>query len=247
MKKQQYDSIGRNYVQKINPTKKYALPSTLLSLSGDVLGKTVLDLACGEGYFTRILAKQHPKKIIGVDISSEMISMAKATEAKNPLGIEYLTQDVLSLSLPEKFDIITAVYLLNYAPTVEALEKMIQSIYNHLADGGLFATITITPKLLPREEYKRGWKIVNPAGKSTFDNGDKIEIISEPTDSPPVTIQCYYWSQKVYTTCLEKVGFKNITWKNDWEISKEGRDAYDEAFWNDMQSNKSGIGIRCTK
>lgn len=247
MDKQQYDNIGQHYVQKINSSKKYALPPTLLYLSGNVANKTALDLACGDGFFTRLLAKQHPRKIIGVDISSEMIRMAKVTEAEKPLGIEYVQQDALSLSLPEKFDIITAVYLLDYASTVDELQRMIQSVYNHLEKGGIFATITITPKLLPREEYKRGWKIVNPAGKLTFDDGDKIEIVSEPTGSPPVTIRCYYWSQKTYTTCFEKAGFKNITWKNDWEISKEGKDSYDKAYWKDLQSNKTGIGIRCTK
>ena len=198
MDKQQYDNIGQHYVQKINSSKIYALPPTLLYLSGDVTNKKVLDLACGDGYFSRILAKQHPKKIIGVDISFEMINMAKEIETKNPLGIEYIQQDVLSLSLSEKFDIITAVYLLDYASTTDELQKMIQSIYDHLEKGGIFATITITPKLLPREEYKRGWKIKNPTGEPIFHDGDKVEIISEPTDSPLI-ISCYYWSQKTYT------------------------------------------------
>lgn len=247
MDKQLYDNIGKQYVRKINPSKKYAVPATLLYLSGDVKGKKVLDLACGDGYFTRILAKQHPQKIVGVDISFEMINMAKVAEAEKPHGIDYLQQDVLSLSLSEKFDIITAVYLLDYAQTVKELQRMIQSVYNHLEKDGIFATITISPKLQSREEYRRGWKIVNPAGKPTFDDGDKIEIISEPSDSPPVTIECYYWSQETYTRCLENAGFKDILWKYDHEVSKEGRELYDDAYWADVQKTKTGVGIRCIK
>lgn len=246
-RQQQYDSIGREYVQKINPPKKYAMPQTLLYLTGDVANKKVLDLACGDGYFTRILAKLNPRKIVGVDVSSTMIDIAKANEKEDPLGIEYIQQDVLSLSLSEEFDITTAVYLLDYASTVEELQAMIQSVYNCLKKGGIFATITLSPKLLPREDYKRGWKIVNPAGKPVFKDGNKMEIISEPIDGPPIAINCYYWSQETYDACFKKVGFKSTVWKYDYEISKEGTRLYDDTYWKDVQKTKTGVGIKCIK
>lgn len=245
--KQQYDTIGKQYMENINPTKKYASFPTLLSLSGDIENKKVLDLACGDGYFTRQLAALHPRKIIGVDISSEMIKLAIEIEKNNPQEIEYIQDDARVLGLHETFDVVTAVYLLDYAATIDELQAMIQSIYNHLNNDGIFATITINPTTKPRKEYIRGWKIRNPKGNASFSDGDSIEIISEPVNNQSITINCYYWSQKTYTSCLEQAGFKDIIWKYDFEISDEGKVAFDKKFWNETNRTTSLVGIRCKK
>lgn len=64
---------------------------------GDVKGKRVLDLGCGEGYNTRILA---PKRatVVGIDISPEMIRLAKQQEQSKPLGIRYEVGSFYDLS-----------------------------------------------------------------------------------------------------------------------------------------------------
>ena len=50
-------------------------------LIGKVAGLTVLDLACGEGFNTRILASKKAK-VIGIDFSEEMIESATQEEKK---------------------------------------------------------------------------------------------------------------------------------------------------------------------
>lgn len=42
---------------------------TYLNLLGDLAGKSILDLACGEGFYTRLLKKQGVASIVGVDLS----------------------------------------------------------------------------------------------------------------------------------------------------------------------------------
>ena len=55
-------------------------PATF-KLIGDVRGRLVLDLACGEGYNTRILARKGAK-VTGVDFSEKLIELAKREESK---------------------------------------------------------------------------------------------------------------------------------------------------------------------
>ena len=43
-------------------------------------------LACGCGYYTRRLKQHGVARVIGVDISSEMIRLAREHEQKEPLG-----------------------------------------------------------------------------------------------------------------------------------------------------------------
>ena len=70
-------------------------------------GRLVLDLACGEGYNTRMLARKGAK-VTGIDSSAKMIELAAQEETKEKLGIRYLVADASDLSqLPNShFDIV---------------------------------------------------------------------------------------------------------------------------------------------
>jgi ubiquinone/menaquinone biosynthesis C-methylase UbiE len=77
-------------------------------LVGNVRGKKILDLACGEGYNTRILAKRGAR-IVGVDFSKKMIEFARQTEKEEKLGIKYYVSDASRLKefQSDCFDIVT--------------------------------------------------------------------------------------------------------------------------------------------
>jgi 2-polyprenyl-3-methyl-5-hydroxy-6-metoxy-1,4-benzoquinol methylase len=78
---------------------------------GNVKGKQVLDLSCGEGYNTRILTRRGAK-VFGVDFSAEMIELAKRVEKKERLGINYRVSDAADLKDFEngRFDVVTCFY-----------------------------------------------------------------------------------------------------------------------------------------
>ncbi|HLD16065.1 MAG TPA: methyltransferase domain-containing protein [Candidatus Nanoarchaeia archaeon] len=70
MGKEQYDKIADEYSKMLNPTKEYVLIPMLKRLVNNISGKTVIDLGCGDGFFTRLLSRMRPAKIVGVDICS---------------------------------------------------------------------------------------------------------------------------------------------------------------------------------
>jgi 2-polyprenyl-3-methyl-5-hydroxy-6-metoxy-1,4-benzoquinol methylase len=111
-----YDRIADQYKRaKLEPWRTHIEHYTLLRLVGYVAGKAAIDLACGEGYYTRALRLQGAARVVGVDLSRAMIGLAKTEEARRPLGVEYRLGDVRTLEVPEKFDLAFAAYLLNYA------------------------------------------------------------------------------------------------------------------------------------
>ncbi len=59
-----------------------------LSMLPDLSGKRVLDVGCGEGYNTRILADLCGE-IIGIDVSEKMVAAARKAELAKPQGIKY--------------------------------------------------------------------------------------------------------------------------------------------------------------
>ena len=68
----------------------------LLRLLGDVEGRRVLDLACGNGYLARKLAG-FGADVVGVDGSAVLIELAQRREAQDPRGIVYHVADAAHL------------------------------------------------------------------------------------------------------------------------------------------------------
>ena len=94
----------------------------------------VLDLACGTGRLTRILAKRG-YQMIGVDASTEML--AKAGEQGG--DILYLHQSLTALDLYGTVDAaICSLDGLNYLPPAE-LDEALRRIFLFLAPGSTFA------------------------------------------------------------------------------------------------------------
>lgn len=244
--KEQYDEIAEEYSQMLNQTKKYVLIPTFKKLVGDVAGKSVLDLACGEGFFTRILAQLNPEEVVGVDISNELIKRAIEIEEQNPSGINYETGNVLTLKLNRTFDMVSAVYLLNYSKTNDELATMCKNIYDYLATGGKFCAITTNPALKPMTDFEYERRFTNVSGAERFKDGDQIKCEMREEGKKPFGFVNYYWSKKTYELCLRNAGFKSVQWINTI-ISQDGIKKYGNEYWSKFRKNPSPIGIICAK
>src|SRR6266550_8497056 len=85
--------------------------------------RKVLEIGCGTGAFARQLA-QHSQHVLALDLSPEMIRLARERSAKFP-NIEFQVADVLDRSLPvEDFDCIASIATLHHLPLSEIFSKM---------------------------------------------------------------------------------------------------------------------------
>ncbi|MFI0780983.1 class I SAM-dependent methyltransferase [Streptomyces sp. NPDC021212] len=134
---QQYDEIGEAYEGfKTLPLARYSEVPSFLGMLGPLAGRSVLDLACGTGFYSRSIKRLGAADVLGVDISGEMVAAARDIEERDPLGIRYEVLDAAQLPLPEQaFDAATAVYLLNYADDEETLFRMCRGVHRSLADA----------------------------------------------------------------------------------------------------------------
>lgn len=94
--------------------------------------KTVVDIACGEGYGSSLLADA-ADKVIGIDIDKSVIEHASSTYQKN--NLEYITGSCAAIPLPDKsIDIVISFETIEHH---DQHEKMLSEIRRILKPDGV--------------------------------------------------------------------------------------------------------------
>ncbi len=110
--------------------------------------RTAVDLACGTGSVTAILARKG-LRVIGVDMSEEMLTVAqqKAAQLDNPPL--FLCQPLQDLYLPRGVDLaVCALDSLDYITAPGDCAEAIGRVYKILNPGGIFIFDVNTPEKL---------------------------------------------------------------------------------------------------
>ena len=103
------------------------------------LPRRALDLACGTGAATMILAAAGCDTV-GVDRAPAMLAEARRAAAAAGLPITWIEQDLRALDVPGLFDLATCWYdSINYLTDADDLRAVFRLVHDHLTPGGLFA------------------------------------------------------------------------------------------------------------
>ncbi|MEH6941180.1 class I SAM-dependent DNA methyltransferase [Bacillus sp. JJ722] len=104
----------------------------------DIKGNRVLDVACGTGEFTVRLADKG-YNVTGVDLSEEMLSIARAKAEEYSVSIPFYHQNMVELDMGELFDsIVIFCDSLNYLESEQDVQSTFQHVHEQLKKGGLF-------------------------------------------------------------------------------------------------------------
>jgi len=108
---------------------------------------SLLDVGCGDGRFLRELNQIYPgKRLVGLDYSPQGINFAKAF---NP-QLDYLCINILEEKFEEKFDVVTAIEVLEHIPKNE-LDTFIDRIIASLKPNSTFI-FTVPHKNVPLQD-----------------------------------------------------------------------------------------------
>ena len=117
----------------------------------------VLDLGCGTGNITNILAKRG-YDMIGIDISPDMLNVARDKAADGGQDVLYLCQDIREFELYGTVDaIICTLDVLNYITEPEDLKHVFSLVKNYLNPDGIFIF-----------DINTEYKLKNVLGNNTF-------------------------------------------------------------------------------
>ncbi|MHA7962342.1 class I SAM-dependent methyltransferase [Streptomyces sp. L500] len=245
MSAQQYDGIGEAFEGfKSLPLTRYGEVPSLLGMVGDVSGRSVLDLACGTGFYSREFKRRGAADVLGVDISEAMIAAAREIERREPLGVRYEVGDVAELRpVGRRFDIAVAVQCLNYAEDIAAMKRMCRNIHRSLVPDGEFFVLAQKPDYrfdCPSLD-KYGFRC-EPTGEET-ETGPR-ERVTALLDPQPISIVTTAPRREVYEECLRATGFGGIEWI-PLQISEAGIRQFGEDFWADLLAHPPLEMLRC--
>ncbi len=100
--------------------------------------KDYLDLGCGTGNITELIASQFTYSW-AVDLSYDMLTEAETKIRNKGMKVKFICQDIIELNLNRKFDLITCCLdSTNYILKEQSLIKYFQRVYNHLKENGIF-------------------------------------------------------------------------------------------------------------
>lgn len=127
---QEYDSwytrdIG-NLVNKIEKEIVYDLLQARQGLK-------VLDIGCGTGQYSAELARLGCQ-VVGIDISEEMLNVAREKAVQENLNIEFISGDIHELEFPENtFDLVLSVTALEFFPRPD---EVLAKAYSWMKENG---------------------------------------------------------------------------------------------------------------
>lgn len=219
---------------------------SLMKLAGDLKDKKVLDAACGEGHFTRILRRSGAAKVGGFDISERMIELARQQEANDPLGIEYRVEDARTVVPQQDFDLVVSAWLLVYAHDRAELGRMCRALASRLRSGGRFVTFTTNPGVYdfrPLPDYRKYGFEVKLADR-VFEGAPILFRIH--VDDAILDIENYYLPIEAYESAFREAGFHSFSVRTP-ELSPAPNGVEDSSYWADILNYPVGILIDCVK
>ncbi|WP_309110854.1 class I SAM-dependent methyltransferase [Saccharothrix sp.] len=229
----QYDALGEVYERAKHIPTGLAERATLLAALPDLRGRSVLDVACGTGFYPRLFRAAGAERVVGVDSSTEMIAYARHVEQREPAGIEYHQHDAATLPVLGSFDVVTALWLLGYAEDVAALDAMIANLKANTAPGGTVVVLVPNPDadwgLLA--DYGRYGYAVERTGPA----GVRQPVVVRVLGDPPFEFDSFFWPAGTFEAALSRAGLTAVT-RHDTVVPDDGRG---DGFWDALRRSPS--------
>lgn len=204
----QYQDVSNRYDRVKNLPYAMVERETICSGLGDLTGKRVLDIACGTGYYSRLYRKLGAASVVGVDIVPDMVDIARDIEARAPLGITYEVADLTTMGRLGEFDVVTPIWALPYATTVDEYHTMTRNCAANLAPGGRLVALCDNPDIDVdgMSGYARYGLSITPK-----DHVGDLRVVEIRMDvEPPVAFTGFHWRSDLVEKAMADAGLVDV-------------------------------------
>jgi 2-polyprenyl-6-hydroxyphenyl methylase/3-demethylubiquinone-9 3-methyltransferase len=156
-------------------------------------GANVADIGCGGGILSESMAREGAI-VKGIDMAPKVLAIAKLHLHESGLDIDYeqMTAEELAAKMPEQFDVVTCMEMLEHVPDPALIIASVQTLLKP-GGQGFFSTLNRTPRafalgivgaehiarLLPRGTHRYD-RFIRPSelGRWVRDSGLEVKDIT---------------------------------------------------------------------
>jgi len=156
--RRQWIESSQDWIETDQSVRTGMLDRWMLDALGDVSGKTILDIGCGEGRFCRLLSRLGAS-VTGVDFTEPFIERARSLASERETYLIGNAENLRQIS-SDRFD-----FAVSYIVLVDLLDyrSAISEAYRILRPGGRFVVCNIHPM---RSSHPAGW--IRQGSKTLF-------------------------------------------------------------------------------
>jgi len=240
---EQYVSLAGIYDNNINmdyPKWASFVKEVFVKEKLDIKNSRALELGCGSGNMT-IELKKMGFDIMGLDISQDMLQVAMEKALSNYMKIMFIKQDITCFQVNKSFKgVFSFCDVINYVTEEEKLLECFKRVYSSLEAGGLFIF-----------DISSEHKLKDIIGNNTFTRNeeDLCYIWDNYMEDDLLEMYITFFVkqgtlyrrfdethvQKAYSVdkilnLLEKSGFKNIKFFDDYSFNPVNKDTLRVSF-----------------
>ncbi|MCE7733762.1 MAG: class I SAM-dependent methyltransferase, partial [Candidatus Heimdallarchaeota archaeon] len=225
--------------------KQLIIPN-LLDLLSPKEDEKILDVGCGEGTVSRILARKGCE-LTGIDISQNMLNYGILKEKEEKLGISYYNYDATEIGSKLKGNRFDKIFSNMAIMDMDLYKKIFSNIFLLLKPGGVFVFSITHPCF--------GWPTTNTVKlpKDSQRNEDKILIFREYSSGVTVIdfdpkLRLLYFTRSIseYLNSLMKIGYIFDEMREP-KVNKELAYKYPRDFYNDLTDYPAFLLIKVRK
>jgi ubiquinone/menaquinone biosynthesis C-methylase UbiE len=174
----------------------------IFEILGDIKGKQVLDIGCGNGYLL-LKIRQSGAIATGIDNSSEMIMQAKE-RFESRLCVA--TADFLPIKTNVYYAAICSLTINNF-PSADITKRAFQEAFRILKPRGLFIISLPHPHTLETSTRFRWTDWENGQTQENLVPGEGFQRQIMGTNGEMISIVNYYWPKQTLINFAQRTGF----------------------------------------
>jgi ubiquinone/menaquinone biosynthesis C-methylase UbiE len=150
----------------------------ILRLAGDVEGRSVLDVGCGDGALALAFWRNGAAPVVGCDTDPRMIARALAEAVRHQAAIDYLLAAAQRLPFHDlSFDVVSIITVLAFVPEADLALREIARVLRPggrliFADLGKWSLWAVSRRV-------RGWLGTSPWKAARFRSAGELRALTE--------------------------------------------------------------------
>ncbi len=167
---------------------------------------TILDYGCGPGKVALRLAEMSDKTILGVDLSPDMIAIARSKRAHPRITYRLIQDGQLDFIDDNSIDGAMTCYVMINTDSEERIARFVREIYRVLKVGSPYMILDTNPASTGIEFST----FTNGRAGKVYGYGESREEWLHIPGEPDLVLHDYHWPKEMYQSVLQAAGFSHI-------------------------------------